>query len=231
MNACFWGLDSLYLAAGIVLIVVAEVFRMSDGSGSSLGKMTLRRLVVSDSDLTGGIVLGVMFLISFLFSIPGYITSKGHDERGATTKGLATFAWTLVVTVLTNIVVGSAIWFFTLRERNEFYSVWLKQPAATQAFLQDSLQCCGYWNATAAGSFTVNTGFCANVQNVTADPCVTPITSFADTLLNDIFSTIFGFMAVQVLLFLCTICVINDRHEEERFRKIDEKRGVRGGFV
>lgn len=68
--------------------------------------------------------------------------------------------------------------------------------------------------------------------------------------LNNIFSTIYGYMAIVILLFLASICVIYkvcaltgssyirfsstlismfvQRHEEQRFRKIDEKRGGRG---
>jgi len=205
---------------------------MSDGNGERLGAMTLRRLVLSDSLLSSAVLLGVLFIISCFLALPGYISSKGRDQHGATTKLLAGFAGSLIFTGLATVIIGTVMWFFTLRERAAFETVWIDQNVATQAFLQDTLQCCGYWNATTAGLLNSATGFCSNIQNVTAvEPCVTPITGFADTLLNDIFSTVFGFMAVQLLLFLVTICVINDRHEEERFRRIDEKRGVRGGFV
>jgi hypothetical protein len=35
-------------------------------------------------------------------------------------------------------------------------------------------------------------------------------------------------MAVVIALFLASLCVINKRVEEERFKRIDAKRGGRG---
>jgi hypothetical protein len=66
-------------------------------------------------------------------------------------------------------------------------------------------------------------------------------------LLNNLFSSIFGFAAIEVSLFLITCAVswrlkgcfqlkchyqvINFVKEEERFRRIDSKRGYTPGFV
>lgn len=60
-----------------------------------------------------------------------------------------------------------------------------------------------------------------------------------------VFSLTFGFVAIQVALFLATACMVHLRNVEEvrvlvsstsltgtqRFRLIDEKRGKTGGFV
>lgn len=50
----------------------------------------------------------------------------------------------------------------------------------------EQLSCCGYFNATAQGAFTVQTGFCAPggagvANNGLANPCVTPIGLFAES--------------------------------------------------
>jgi len=58
--------------------------------------------------------------------------------------------------------------------------------------------------------------------------CVTPITQFADMTLNNTFSTVYGFMAIVIGLFLATTCVIKKRQEYHRFEKIDAKRGGQG---
>ncbi|KAH8921030.1 tetraspanin Pls1 family [Atractiella rhizophila] len=195
-----------------------------------LNSMTLRRLVISDSDLLSGVVLGAFYLVSWVLSIPAFIVSKRDDGRRPNTKLLFVLNWSLIFAAFATLAIGTAIWFFTLRERQAFHNVWNEQDQLTQAFLQDTLKCCGYFNATSQGSFSVATGFCANVANVTANPCVTPITNFADYTLNNIFTTIYGFIAVVLSLLLCSLCVINDRNEELRFRLIDEKQG-RGGFV
>lgn len=42
---------------------------------------------------------------------------------------------------------------------------------------------------------------------------------------------IYGFTAIQVCLFLVSVCLIISRREQERFRRVDEKKGVSGGFV
>ncbi|GAA5959160.1 hypothetical protein JCM21900_001411 [Sporobolomyces salmonicolor] len=136
--------------------------------------------------------------------------------------------------MLLTVLVGSIMWFFSLTERARYLRMWVQQDGATQVFLQDSLRCCGYFNASIAGSFTQQTGFCSTTAggNATAiQGCVTPITGFADYLLANTFTTIYAFTAIQLALFLISCCLIISRREEERFRFIDEKRGTRGGFV
>ncbi|TIB68179.1 hypothetical protein E3Q23_03893 [Wallemia mellicola] len=40
------------------------------------------------------------------------------------------------------------------------------------------------------------------------------------------FSTIYGFVVILICLFLATVCIINERAKEDRFRRIDAKRNV-----
>ncbi|KAI5480522.1 hypothetical protein MNV49_000675 [Pseudohyphozyma bogoriensis] len=225
-----WGVISfLFLASAGVLIGIAQVWRAQDDA-TVLGSHTLRKLVITDLDTTIATVLGVIIVVAFLVGLVGFFTSRGPG-KGEKSTGLVVFSYVLVATGIITVIMGSIIWFFTLTERNDYMEVWLAQSDATQAFLQDTLSCCGYWNATTEGLFTQATGFCATVANVTASPCVTPITAFADYTLNNVFTTIYGFTAVQVSLFMVTCCLIITRREEERFRKIDEKYGASGGFV
>jgi len=218
---------------------------------NSTNKFTLKRLIFSDMDLNAAIGLGSIITLSFFFSIIALVSSFGsvtdavlgktgsfmkHARRK--TRMLVVFNGTLVAAGIATVVIGCIIWFYTLQERNEFEKVWLKQDIAVQQFLQNSLQCCGYWNAsTTNGLFSsqLATGFCSGsnvANNVTAvQGCVTPITNEADLLLNNAFTTIFGFVAVEIALFLATVCLINTKLEEERFRRIDEKLGRKGGFV
>jgi hypothetical protein len=56
----------------------------------------------------------------------------------------------------------------------------------------------------------VSTGFCSDTTfAANATGCVTPVTQFADYALNNIFTSIFGYMVILVLFFLCSLCVIN----------------------
>lgn len=56
----------------------------------------------------------------------------------------------------------------------------------------------------------MSTGFCSDTTfAANATGCVTPVTKFADYTLNNIFTSIFGYMVIIVLFFLCSLCVIN----------------------
>jgi len=72
-------------------------------------------------------------------------------------------------------------------------------------------------------------GYCADTGFAATQPgCSASILPHADYTLNNVFSTVFGFMAVVLAFFLATVCTVYRRQEEERFRRIDEKRGSRG---
>jgi hypothetical protein len=112
---------------------------------------------------------------------------------------LSIFNITIVISAISTMAIGTAVWFFTLRQRADFETVWKKHDSSVKDFLQDSLQCCGYWNATAAGLFqasTTTTGFCA-IQAVSNLPhlrsilsllienaCLTAERHFSNTLRN-----------------------------------------------
>jgi len=204
-------LDLCLLAAGAIMIAFSIIWRAPD---------LLRDLIISDLDLTIGLVLGIAFISTFVISI-GAIIQRNHI-----TIGLVILNWALVGCGIADVVIGSIIWFFTLQERANFHQVLQNADTSTRQQVQDLLSCCGYFNSTDLG---VNAGFCSDPTFAAAQtPCVTPFTAHADYTLNNIFTTIYGFMSILVCLFLATICVINKRLEVERFRKIDAKRGGRG---
>lgn len=199
------------LAAGVISIIFAIVWRAPN---------TLRNMIISSSDITIGIIIGVAYLVTFVLSV-GAIIQPTH-----VTIGLVILNWTLLGDAVMTLLVGTFIWFFTLRERADFAKLFDSASEEVRQTVQDTLQCCGYFNTT---DFVVNAGFCSNTAiAATATPCVGPLTNKADYTLNNIFSSIYGFMAVVIALFLASMCVIKVRQEEERFRLIDEKRGGRG---
>jgi len=167
-----------------------------------------------------GLALGVLYLVTFAISV-GAILQPVH-----VTLGLEILNWSLLVNALVTVIVGTIIWFATLKEQANFHIAFSQQSQEIRQGVQDMLKCCGYFNSTDLG---VSAGFCADPTfAVNATPCVGPITSEADFALNNIFTTIYGFMAVIIALFLASMCVIKVRVEIERFRRIDEKRGGRG---
>jgi len=60
--------------------------------------------------------------------------------------------------------------------------------------------------------------------------CATPITSFANIFLDDIFTAVFGMVGIDAVFIMATACLLKERKERERFRHIDEKSGRRDAF-
>jgi len=204
-----WALLNVALAiAGAVMIAFSIIWR---------GHSVLRNFVISDMDLTAGLVLGIMFLITWAISIGGMM------QRNHITIGLVVTNWALIVDALAVISVGCTIWYYTLMPTDNFLKAWKDAGPATQQALQDTLSCCGYRNST---EFGLAAGFCADATFAANQVgCSTQILPYADYTLQNIFTSVFGFMAVVTCFFLATVCVVNRRKETERFRQIDMKRG------
>ncbi|TCD68249.1 phospholipid scramblase 1 [Steccherinum ochraceum] len=219
LMGCWAFVDAWLLAAGVLSLVMSLVWKAPN---------LLLNFTLTSSDLTAGTVLGVALLITFAFSL-GAIVQRNH-----VTIGLVMLNWLLVVDALIVIVVGTYIWFFTLKERDNYFERFKAATPDVRVQLQNKFQCCGYFTTNDTVELT---GFCANqtfvntlvnANDLDQFRCVRPITAFADMTLNNIFSTVYGFMAIIILLFLASVCVINKRLEAERFKKIDAKRGGKG---
>jgi len=209
----WWFFNLALLAAGTITIALSVVWRQPN---------VLMNMILPKMDLTVGLVLGLFFLVTWAFSIGAVI------QRNHVTGGLALLNWLLILDMGYLNVAGTVIWFFTLRLRDNFRAIWSEQSPGTRIVIQDMFKCCGYYNATdlveIGGKFCADPTFVAQTQSF----CVTPITAKANDTLNPIFSTVYGFMAILLCLFMATLCVINERKKEERFKKIDAKRGGRG---
>lgn len=217
----FYGFVDLWLlAAGLLSVIMSFVWRAPN---------LMLNFTISNSDLTAGLVLGIMLLFTFFISIIA-IAQRNH-----VTSGLVFLNWTLIGDAIAVLVIGTFIWFYSLQQRNNYYEVFKVQTADTRRAIQDKFSCCGYM--TPNETFTVLGGFCANQTFVDSlfnksapdqNACVGPITAFTDFTLNNIFTTIYGFMAIIISLFLASLCVIHQRNESERFKRIDAKRGGKG---
>ncbi|KAK2467072.1 hypothetical protein APHAL10511_001330 [Amanita phalloides] len=184
-------------------------------------------MVLSQAYLTAGTVLGIFLLITFAISIAGII------QRNHVNIGLIILNYVLVLDALAIIIIGTAVWWLTLEERNYFHNSWLGASTNSRIFLQDKFKCCGYFNGTdgvvIGGNFCTSPNFVNSLSTtVVSNFCVTPVTGFADFTLDAVFTTVYAYMGVILCLLLATLCVIKRKQEEERFKKIDEKRGGRG---
>lgn len=158
--------------------------------------------------IVAGLALGICLLVTWAASV-GAIVQPNH-----VTKPLMALNWLLLLDGIGVLVVGTFVWFYTLEERANYHEVFSQQSDATRLAIQNALKCCGYFNASdlvviQAGSFCDNSTFVNGANNASSNFCVTPITAKADYTLNNIFTSIYGFMAIIILLFLATLCVIN----------------------
>jgi len=213
-------LDFCLLISGIIPLVFSIVWQSPD---------TVRDIIISKADLNAGLILGVMLIGSFLLSIP-CIIQKNH-----VVLPLNLFKGLLFLDGVAIFAVGSFVWFFTLSYRNGYHEILeqlLKQGQnQTIIDLQNALQCCGYFNSSdlvVIGGFCANETFVTVTNNATQNFCVTALTDDANYALTNIFTSVYGFMAVVIGLGMATWCVVNKRLEEERFKRIDAKRGGRG---
>jgi len=215
----FWALlDFLLLGAGGLSIAMSILFRQPN---------ILLNIALSPEFLTAGMIVGIALCATFVVSL-GAVVQRNHI-----TMGFVILNWMLLVDSILIIVVGSMIWFFSLRQRSEFSLAWDKLSNTDKTTLQDTLHCCGYFNTTdrpVLGGTVCATQDLINAlpTNDTASSCVGGITLATDYSLENTFTAIYGFMAVTISLLVCSLCVIKKRQESERFKKIDAKRGGRG---
>ncbi|KAL4074681.1 hypothetical protein V8B97DRAFT_1951708 [Scleroderma yunnanense] len=203
--------DLCLMGAGVLSLVVSLVWKEDN---------LLRNLTFSTFNLAIGTILGIILLATSLLAVILLIPRA--------TKPLVILNWLLLLDAVAILFVATSIWIYTLHERKNYHAVFGRQNDATKILIQDTLQCCGYFNATDEVAF--GGSFCPNqaAAIVANSFCVNPTVKFADSVLNNVFSTVYGFMAIVIGLFLSTMCIMKKRQEFERFDKIDAKRGGRG---
>lgn len=143
--------------------------------------------------------------------------------------------------------IGLKIWFSTLQTKQNLLPVWDGLDTFEQSMLQWRFQCCGYQSVTstasssssssaaAAAAVSVNNttagnnafiqdGLCKSVAvAVTLGGCEDPFSVFANKFLDIVFTTFFGFVAVDMVVLLGVLCVLKERREQERYVLIEEK--------
>jgi hypothetical protein len=220
----FWAfMDVLLLGSGAFAVAMSIVWRAPD---------LLRDMTLSSTQLTAGLLLGIALLVTFVISV-GAIVQRNH-----VTIGLVILNYVLLIDALMVIVIATFLWFPSLTERNMFHEKWLGITRDDRIVLQDKFSCCGYFNASDTAE--VGGTFCTqpqvdflNALDLTNDDnarffCVQPVSAAGDAILGNVFTALYSFMVPVLCLLLASISVIFKREEDERFKKIDAKRGGRG---
>ncbi|CAG8433265.1 4147_t:CDS:2 [Diversispora eburnea] len=108
-------------------------------------------------------------------------------------KWLISHGFMIVLTSIALLVMGAIIWFETLHELKHFNEEWIR------------------WTCPVDIDLTDKRG------------CQTPLIAAADKTSRKLFTSLFGFIAINVCSLLATIVLIQARNVEERYRKIDGK--------
>lgn len=207
----FLFLDLAYLASGIIMIVMASLW------WNSL-ELEIRSVVVTPRTLLSGLILGSIIVLSSFTGLVGFSNPVMRK------KWLSAHAILIVVTALLLLALGAFIWFETLEERQTYGKEWHLWSDSMRAAYQDQLNCCGWYNNT---DMPVQSQVC-NVGSIPQNMqgCVDPMTKKIASISRELFTTLFGFIGVDIFAFFATIILIQATNIEERYRKIDEKNGV-----
>lgn len=122
----------------------------------------------SSSGLTcrtlAAVALACWITLSFVVSAPAALHTR---KPGTKSTWLNAFTITVLMSTMATIAIGTCVWFYTLQVQIEYEGVWTAASPAMHIFLQDTLHCCGYYNATLPGLFAESSGFCATPSVVT----------------------------------------------------------------
>ena len=142
----FYGFFTLsMLVFGVISIVFSFLWRRED---------LLLNMIFSHGDLTGaycprfirrslfsrrrlslaGVILGFALLFTSFLSVGAVI------QRNHVTKGLVVLNWVLIMDAIFVLVVGTVVWFFSLRERAEFHTEYAKLLPSQRITIQDMVQ-------------------------------------------------------------------------------------------
>jgi len=164
---------------------------------------------------TASMVNSVIMFITTLLAVPAIFNKTNRSY-------LVAHCWGIVLSAALTFGIGVAIWFSTLETHKNLGPIFRAQSPEIQSMLQQRFQCCGYDNP--AVFFEDPT--CPNAATAALlGGCMTPFSRYANQFLDVVFTSFFGFVAVDMLTLLAAMCLITDRKEKERYRLIDEKRG------
>ncbi|MCJ1486606.1 phospholipid scramblase 1 [Schaereria dolodes] len=215
----FLGLDALFAATGGALL--AAVFILKNGMAEASNTTNVAtNLLLLGTPLTGGIILAGLVFLAFLVSLAGVTISTSRSV-------LKLHTWLVIACAIMTLILGLDVWFSTLKTKSHLGVLWSQQTTSMQSLLQQKFNCCGYLSSTSPPFQQDNT--CANpIVAASKSPCVGPFSNFANSFLDVMFTAMFGFVALDVMLFLSGVVVLKDRKEKERYRLIDAKNGFGG---
>jgi hypothetical protein len=206
--------DLIFLGCAVLHLLIPLLTHASLGRSPTVDNVA-SDLLLDHCPLTASMVNSFVMFFVFALSLPALFRPRNF-------LFLQLHALGIVMAALLTLIIGLIIWFQTLETHNNLAPIWNKQTPFVQSMLQFKFTCCGYRNP----ALFVQDQTCPNSATAARlGPCMVPFGVFANQFLDVVFTTFFGFVAVDMILLLSVLCVIKERREKERYRFIDEKRG------
>jgi hypothetical protein len=210
----FIAFDILFLACAALHLVIPILTHASLGRTPTLSNVA-SDLLLDHCPLTASMVNAFFMFATFCLSLPALFIQRNRIF-------LQLHAVGVVAAAILTLAIGLRIWFSTLETHINLLPIWNKQKPFVQSLLQFKFTCCGYNNP----ALFVEDATCPTAAVAARlGPCMVPFGVFANQFLDVVFTTFFGFVAIDMMLLLSALCLIKDRKERERYRFIDEKRG------
>jgi hypothetical protein len=219
--AAFVVANGVFVSMGALELGFCIIVRQTCFDIPTEGENAARNLLYQKFPFNAGIVNAALTFLIFLVTLPGMITGSRLWLKIA--------GYMTVIDAIFTMAIGLQLWIITLKMRDEFSGIWNSQPGGIQDVMQSAFQCCGYHNSTAP-AFVTNPICPSPAAAALMRGCASPLVSFGNEFIDNIFTAVFGMVGIQVILIVTMACLLKDRKERERFRHIDEKMGVAGGF-
>lgn len=106
-------------------------FSHSDLSGACC--LDLPAVVFSRRLSSAALAMGIALLLTSAWSV-GAIIQRNH-----VTIGLVILNWVLLADAIIVLVIGTIVWFYTLRERAEYHAIYAKLQPSQRITIQDTV--------------------------------------------------------------------------------------------
>jgi len=209
--------DFLFLVMGVFILAFSIIVNNIKDEIPVNGRQAARNLLYQGFPLTAGIANAALIFATFVVSLPGLATSSR--------KWLKLAGYMAVVCGVFSMILGLYIWILTLKSRGDFEVLFGLQSDTVKSMMQREFSCCGYRNSTSP-AFITDAMCPSKAASAIMRGCATPISSFANVFLDNIFTSLFGIVAIDAVFVMAAVCLVKDRKERERFRHIDEKNGM-----
>jgi len=208
--------DGLFVLMGVFILAFSVIVNNIKDEVPTNGTQAARNLLYQGFPLTAGIVNAVLIFVAFAASLPGLATSSR--------KWLKLASYMAVVCMVFSTILGLIIWIQTLKLKEDFAPRFAAQNDTIKSLMQVEFNCCGYLNSTSP-AFVTDATCTSKAAAAVMKGCSTPISSFANVFMDNIFTALFGIVGFDAVFVMATACLLKDRKERERFQHIDEKNG------